>query len=93
MKLYTEEQVRDCMSKSFAEGVCFGASPMYKNESFDEIIKLQCPIELPNDEEIENRIKTHNPYPKQKQMHIDWSNGFERGAKWVIEQIKQDKKL
>jgi hypothetical protein len=83
MKLYTEEQVRDCMSKSFAEGVCFGAAPMYKNESFDEIIKLQCPIELPSDEEIQ-------AYFKKGYGGDDGSAIY--GAKWMKEQIlKQDK--
>ena len=83
MKLYTEEQVH----KAYDAGMQFiGEDKGSPIEFFSSLT----PIELPSDEEIENRIKTHNPYPKQKQMHIDWSNGFERGAKWVIEQIKSE---
>jgi hypothetical protein len=86
MKLYTEEQVRDCMSKSFAEGVCFGAAPMYKNESFDEIIKLQCPIELPSDEEMYQEAKSKGG------LFVDWNmyetSAFVMGAQWMRDKIK-----
>lgn len=64
------------------------------NEEMEEIVNIvkNNYLELPSDEEIENRINTHNPYPKQKQMHIDWANGFERGAKWMKEQILNQNK-
>jgi hypothetical protein len=76
MKLYTEEEIK----RTFG----FGMNKMH----FDGFMNAMKPIEIPSDEEIENISYTNNPYPIQKQMHIDWANGFERGAKWIIEQLK-----
>ena len=46
---------------------------------YDDIFKKQTPIELPSDEEIENASK----------KWVLGSQVWEKGAKWVIEQIKQ----
>jgi hypothetical protein len=90
MKLYTEEQVRDCMSKSFAEGVCFGAAPMYKNESFDEIIKLQCPIELPTWDDVRKAFRS-GAFNGSYYGNSSGKN-IEVAEEEIIEQLKQDKK-
>jgi hypothetical protein len=42
---------------------------------------------LPDAEQIEMHIRTHNPYPLGKQNNVDWSNGFERGVAWIIEML------
>jgi hypothetical protein len=77
MKLYTEEQVKQIVEKSIETGL-----------TADYLMLVNTPIELPSDEEIDDISYTNNPYPIQKQMHIDWSNGFERGAKWMRDKIQ-----
>ena len=49
---------------------------------YDDIFKKQTPIELPSDEEIYLRSETQSE-------HSLYNMGFKYGAKWVIEQIKQ----
>lgn len=46
---------------------------------YDEILSKLTPIELPSDDEIEEQFDTHD-----EKYYI-----FSEGAKWVIEQIKQ----
>ena len=79
MKLYTEEQVCKIIQKTI----------MDKPITYDEVLECYTPIELPSDEEIEekshykvsNNTKTPNWY-------------FISGAKWMKEQIlNQNKKL
>lgn len=84
MKLYKEEQLKDIMSKVFAEGVCFGASPLVRNKPFDDILKDFNPIQLPSDEEIIQQTQNFM-FESNKEL-------FYNGAKWVIEQLKQEKK-
>ena len=80
MKLYTEEQVREMLMSIDTN--------IYISDSYiDSKIDLLTPIEIPSDEEIEKSlpivdINTHDYYFGHK-------DGFEEGAKWVIEQIKQ----
>ena len=70
MKLYTEKQLVNAIQ----------ITVMDKPVTYAEVIEKLTPIELPNDEEIEEWI-------------VDNKNEFTRGciagAKWVIEQIKQ----
>lgn len=83
MKLYTEEQIREvCMSID----TNFYISDLY----IDTQIKLLTPIELPSDEEIEEQSWVYREVTKDTEITVneDWSNG----AKWVIEQIKQQDK-
>jgi hypothetical protein len=79
MKLYTEEQIREvCMSID----TNFYISDLY----IDTQIKLLTPIELPSDEEI--RIMSL-PTNVGNSYSSEYIKGFNYGAKWVIEQIKQ----
>lgn len=71
IKLYTEEQVRKAIEIAM----------VYSNYELtqDDVLTKVTPIELPTEEEIENKSK-------------HWglaSDFFYKGAKWVIEQIKQ----
>ena len=55
---------------------------MLLESSVDDAIDSLTPIELPSDEEIETYVKSH--------YYDDiYENLIEIGAKWVIEQIKQ----
>ena len=74
MKLYTEEQVRKAMSAL--------NDIKYMYHSDDDIFDSLTPIELPSEEEIE-KIELGSG------MHDFYKGGFIEGAKWVIEQIKQ----
>lgn len=49
--------------------------------SANELVNLLTPIELPSDEEIDDELPNH--------LDRGYVNGFYDGAKWVIEQIKQ----
>jgi hypothetical protein len=73
MKLYTREQ----MIEAFNYGK--------KLEGFDwigDMIDSLTPIELPSDEEIDDKIEDWS-------YSLEYDTGFTRGAKWVIEQIKR----
>ena len=92
MKLYTQEQVNELMvllQQSFlpenieCDGAyCMGCWKDVVRETLKKMINLT-PIELPSDEEIE-----------ENSMEFYDNNGadyyFEKGAYWVIEQIKQE---
>ena len=83
MKLYTEEQLKE----AFFEGINYAKSITPSSMGFIEQyvakkINLITPIELPNDEEIEEESsKWRAP-----------SQAFRGGAKWVIEQILNQNK-
>lgn len=69
MKLYTEEQVIEAIGLSHST-----------DDSIRSILKQFTPIELPSDEEIEEKLGTA-------------AGGlFCKGAKWMKEQIKQQDK-
>ena len=75
MKLYTEEQVR----KAYNDGNLDGFSNV---SALDMCIDSLTPIELPSDEEIEGVCN-------EELNGLLSTFGFRKGAKWVIEQIKQ----
>ena len=75
MKLYTEEQVRQAMQES--------KYAFSTDKGYDEILKSITPIELPSDEEIEEKFNT-NPDRLDSKMY---ESGFRDGAKWMKEQI------
>ena len=93
MKLYTEEQVRVAMSMSFLKD--------YEIASTKQIIESLKSIELPSDEEINQESEaTYRGHPNNPKDHPEWTynqdinaprkrKAFIKGAKWVIEQIKQ----
>jgi len=78
MKLYTEEQVRKAIRVS--------GQLVWEDE---EIFSSLPSIELPSDNEIENNAYTDR-------IVDDWEHeqqiGFERGAKWIKEQILNQNK-
>ena len=75
MKLYTEEQVKQAMSAL--------NDVKYMYHSSDEIFDSLTPIQLPSDEEIEEKSN------KRWWKGATPPSSFTEGAKWVIEQIKQ----
>ena len=73
MKLYTEETIRNLIGR---------LDPLLRGNDWCELFDSLTPIELPSDEEIETYVKSH--------YYDDiYENLIEIGAKWVIEQIKQ----
>ena len=81
MKLYTEEQVMIAYNMGVDDGHN-GAISLKINE-----LSLT-PIELPSNEDI-----MYMSLPKKGGSHSsDYMEGFNKGAKWVIEQIKQQEK-
>ena len=79
MKLYTEEQVRQ-----IASTICLGRFDF--NDTPDDLVNELIPIELPSDEEIRTMSLPTNVGDS---YHSEYIKGFNYGAKWVIEQIKQ----
>jgi hypothetical protein len=67
--VYAEKQIRDAV-EAYSKA-SNGAKPIVSGA-------------LPDVEQIERHIRTHNPYPLGKQNNVDWSNGFERGVAWII---------
>jgi hypothetical protein len=81
MKLYTEEQVNLAMRLMVED-----------RATFKQILELLTPIELPSNEEIEAYLeKTHTKAVNTPNVY--YRTGFEKGAKWMKEQIlgKEDK--
>jgi hypothetical protein len=86
MKLYTEDDVRKAIEL---------AQDMYKVKyteddwqhtySEKEIVAALNPIELPSDEEIENKINND--------IHIESDADFFNGAKWMRDKIQEQQTL
>lgn len=86
MKLYTEEQVIKAYNMGVDDGHN-GAISLQINE-----LSLT-PIELPSDEEIENYADYAFPYAEKLGGQTYAAHkALKIGAKWVIEQIKQQDK-
>ena len=77
MKLYTEEQVRKMLKSTH----------IHTDKDVDMILPKFTPIELPSDEEIENkaneRVVVENVFVRGISAHY-----LSEGAKWVIDKIK-----
>lgn len=74
VKLYTEEQVKKVWKAGQEYWKTSGASI-----TLEELLEHEKPIELPSDEEIE-----------EESLCCAWGSlPFELGAKWILEQIKQ----
>jgi hypothetical protein len=84
MKLYTEEQMRVVYNLGFSDS----------NNNFgrkeDETINFFTPIELPSDEEIEQRVTTLFGDVGMYQLYD--KDRFIDGAKWLKEQILNQNK-
>lgn len=91
MKLYTEEQVREVIMSI--------DTSIYISDSYiDSKIEQLTPIELPSAEEASERLYPIKNTGSMFMPNLDEVNniykqeGFMEGAKWVIEQIKQQDK-
>ena len=83
MKLYTEEQVM----QAYNAGIDDGNWDKY----IKDIVALKLtPIELPSDEEIEKALP--DGFPHSDGYDAGKICGFEDGAKWMKEQILNQKK-
>ena len=88
MKLYTEEQVRYLIGH---------LDPLLRGDDWCELFHSLTPIELPSDEEIDEGARKYaniNPslvIDEKERYYRDFQkyDGHKEGAKWVIEQIKQ----
>lgn len=83
MKLYTKEQVRKAWNTAFTEALRIDEED-YNPTFYGEFMNDLTPIELPSDGEI---IIARNEV--NGVLH---KFGFRLGAKWVIEQIKEQGK-
>lgn len=79
MKLYTEEVLRNSMNSVKYYMEHYDASTI--DSIIEKHIKALGPTELPSDEDIDKEINSD--------IHIESDTDFLNGAKWVIEQIKQ----
>lgn len=78
MKLYSEEQVKRAIDEARLVDVVY--------RTHEEVIDSLTPIELPSDGQI---IIMSLPKDVGDSHSSDYIKGFNEGAKWVIEQIKQ----
>jgi hypothetical protein len=83
MKLYTEEQVR----KAMIAGMHIGYSNQFNidniNNDVDKAMKYRTPIELPSDDELENKLRPFND---------EYVAGYYAAINMIEEQIKQQDK-
>ena len=88
MKIYTEEQVREVI-------MSIDTSIHISDSYIDSKIEQLTPIELPSAEEASERLYPIKNTGSMFMPNLDEVNniykqeGFMEGAKWVIEQIKQ----
>jgi len=75
MKLYTEEQVKNFLKER----------TFIREETIDAMCESLTPIELPSDEEIEQRVTTLFGDVGMYQLYD--KDRFIDGAKWLKEQI------
>jgi hypothetical protein len=85
MKLYTEEQVVEFTMNMISQYE-FGNKDIWNKELLKESFQYVTPIELPSDEEIRTMSLPTNVGDS---YHSEYIKGFNYGAKWVIEQIKE----
>jgi hypothetical protein len=76
MKLYTEEQMHSVIL------LALGRHGIYiPNKHYQDLIDLLTPIEIPSDEEVDDRS-----YSDEQEK------GFRNGAKWMRNKIQGDNK-
>ena len=75
MKLYTEEQVLKMLE------VCRDTDLYEHILTFEDILKTETPIELPSDEEIEEKL------------NVAYGNGYEQGEMDFYKKMKSKGKL
>jgi hypothetical protein len=91
MKLYTEEQVRKAIE--LAQQCDHDCGGVYFDYTENEVIEELTPIELPSDEEIQNKGECvfnnagHNIY-----NHYNTIPSWVEGAQWLRDKIQGGKK-
>ena len=92
MKLYTEEQVRQAVKSGFKLAMETDGG---LKEGQEECINSFTPIELPSDEDIEERAESYCKFIFSTGMLHGASNhtrqGYIQSAKWMKEQILNQK--
>ena len=78
MKLYTEDEVRRVIKIAFWQDFENGTTE-------EDIIAKAHSINLPSDDDIDKAT----PSDTNTSYHIGFMHGFEDGAHWVLNQIKQ----
>ena len=84
MKLYTEDQVRYAIKKSYEPKNKHGNALEYWY-STDEVINFLTPIELPTDDEIDTYVESTGYYGH---CTTEYREGIEEGAKWMRDKMK-----
>ena len=84
MKLYTEEQLMKTWNTAFTEALKLDKED-YMPTFYGEFINGLTHIELPSDEEIDNKLDLIDKYHIMKDFYCD---GFKDGAKYIIDKIQ-----
>ena len=88
MKLYTEEVLRNSMNSVKYYMEHYDASTI--DSIIEKHIKALGSIELPSDEEVHGAFdKFYQKSNDEFGLRYAYMGAFEDGAKWIIEQIKQ----
>ena len=100
MKLYTEEEVRKAIELSrdtHPEGRGYVQKEEY-DYSDDEVVDLLTPIELPSDEEIEEKLNVAygngyeqgemDFYKKMQEKGNEYADGYAEGYQRALELVK-----
>ena len=92
MKLYTEEQVRQMLE------VCRDSDLYEHILTFEDILKTETPIQLPSDEEMEEKLNVAfgngyeqgemDFYKKMKGQGNEYADGYEEGYIRALELVK-----
>ena len=93
MKLYTEEQVRKAIELArytHPEGRAYTQTEEY-DYSYDEVVDLLTPIELPSDDEIWDRADEIWGRAESEQSDVRHL-AFMQSAKWMRNKIQADNK-
>ena len=90
MRIYTEEHVREAIELArytHLEGRAYTQTEEY-DYSYDEVVDLLTPIELPSDEELsEEPVDLFLGDPKSINNILKYK-AFQRGAKWMRDKIQ-----
>jgi hypothetical protein len=84
MKLYTEEQVRELVRKTYC-------GDFYDNDTPDDLVNELTPIELPSDDDICDEAESiaHNYFVMQRNHYQGLEEGAKRMAYWLMKNFEQ----
>ena len=90
IKLYTEKQVKKAIELAQEmDKVPYTDNDYTHRHNEQNIIQSLAPIELPSDDEIGIQLGAEASDFPTYELADEYIDGFDNGAKWVIEQIKQ----